>query len=47
MVINELSKHKLFQKQTMMKYRDIYHDEDFVFESMNEDLPGYPLYIKK
>lgn len=46
-VINELSKHKLAQKQTMMKYRDIYHDEDFVFASMNEDLPGYPLYIKK
>jgi len=46
-VINELSKHKLVQKQTMMKYRDIYHDEDFVFASMNEDLPGYPLYIKK
>ncbi|MCY9190746.1 tyrosine-type recombinase/integrase [Bacillus spizizenii] len=30
-----------------MKYRDIYHDGDFVFASMNEDLPGYPLYIKK
>ncbi|PGV47024.1 tyrosine-type recombinase/integrase [Bacillus sp. AFS037270] len=46
-VINELSKHKVVQKQTMMKYRDIYHSEDFVFASIDEDLPGYPLYIKK
>ncbi len=46
-VINELSKHKLAQKQTMMKHRDIYHDEDFVFASIDEELPGYPLYIKK
>lgn len=46
-VINELSKHKLIQKQTIMKYRGIYHDEDFVFTSMDEDLPGYPFYIKK
>lgn len=46
-VINELSKHKLAQKQTMMKYRDIYNDEDFVFASIDEELPGYPLYIKK
>ncbi|PGR96906.1 site-specific integrase [Priestia megaterium] len=46
-VIHELSKHKLVQKQTMMKHRDIYHEEDFVFASIDEDLPGYPLYIKK
>ncbi|KIL72347.1 Phage integrase [Bacillus badius] len=46
-VINELSKHKLGQKQTIMKYRDIYHDEDFVFASIDQELPGYPLYIKK
>ncbi|WP_310365188.1 tyrosine-type recombinase/integrase [Neobacillus drentensis] len=46
-VINELSKHKLAQKQTMMKYRDIYHNEDYVFASIDEELPGYPLYIKK
>lgn len=46
-VINELSKHKLAQKQTMMKHRDIYHDEDFVFASIDDELPGYPLYIKK
>ena len=31
----------------MMKHRDIYHDEDFVFASIDEDLPSYPLYIKK
>ncbi|NEU29182.1 site-specific integrase [bacterium LRH843] len=46
-VINELSKHKFAQKQTMMKYRDIYHDEDFIFASIDDELPGYPLYIKK
>lgn len=46
-VINELSKHKLAQKQTMMKHRDIYHVEEFVFASIDEELPGYPLYIKK
>lgn len=31
----------------MMKHRDIYHDEDFVFASIDEELPGYPLYVKK
>jgi integrase len=31
----------------MMKHRDIYHDEDFVFANIDEELPGYPLYIKK
>ncbi|MDQ0880966.1 site-specific integrase [Peribacillus sp. V2I11] len=46
-VINELSKHKLAQKQTIMKYRDIYHSEDFVFVSIDDELPGYPIYIKK
>ncbi|MCY8233900.1 tyrosine-type recombinase/integrase [Priestia endophytica] len=46
-VINELSKHRLAQKQTMIKHRNIYHNEDFVFASIDEDLPGYPLYIKK
>lgn len=46
-VINKLSKHKLAQKQMMMKHRDIYHDEDFVFASIGYELPGYPLYIKK
>jgi integrase len=46
-VINELSKHRLAQKQTMLKHRDIYHDEDLVFTCIDEELPGYPLYIKK
>ena len=46
-VINELSKHKLSQKQTIMKYRNIYHNQDFVFASIDEETPGYPLYIKK
>ncbi|MCY7738421.1 tyrosine-type recombinase/integrase [Bacillus safensis] len=46
-MIYELSKHKLAQKQTMMKHRDIYHDKDFVLASIDEELPSYPLYIKK
>ncbi len=46
-VVKELSKHKLSQKETMMKYRDIFQDEGFVFSSIDEELPGYPLYIKK
>lgn len=46
-VINELNKHKVAQKQTMMKYRDTYHDRSFVFASIEEALPGHPLYVKK
>ncbi|WP_411256736.1 tyrosine-type recombinase/integrase [Bacillus safensis] len=46
-MINELSRHKLAQKQTMMKHRYIYHDEDFVFACIDDELPGHPLYIKK
>ncbi|WP_233129794.1 tyrosine-type recombinase/integrase [Domibacillus epiphyticus] len=46
-VINELNKHNLAQKETMMKYRDRYHNEDFAFANIDEVLPGYPLYIKK
>lgn len=45
--IDELSKHKLVQKQTMMKHRNRYHNEDFVFVCTDEEVPGYPLYIKK
>lgn len=30
-----------------MKYRVVYHNEDFIFASIDEMLPGYPLYIKK
>lgn len=46
-VINELKLHQLFQKKTIMKHRDIYHDQDFIFTSIDDELPGYPLYIKK
>jgi integrase len=31
----------------MMKHRDIYHIDDFVFASIDGELPGYSLYIKK
>ncbi|MCE7791286.1 site-specific integrase [Salipaludibacillus sp. CUR1] len=30
-----------------MKHRDIYHNDDLVFASIDEELPGYPLYVKK
>ncbi|MFP3886790.1 tyrosine-type recombinase/integrase [Priestia filamentosa] len=46
-VITELRKHKLAQIEVIMKHRDIYHNEDFVFASIDEELPGFPLYIKK
>lgn len=46
-VINELILHKSFQKKMIMKHRDIYHDQGFIFTSIDNELPGYPLYIKK
>ncbi|KHE69666.1 tyrosine-type recombinase/integrase, partial [Halobacillus sp. BBL2006] len=46
-VINELKKHQTQQKETMMKHRHIYHDQGFVFASVDDKLPGYPHYIKK
>lgn len=46
-VINELKKHKIKQKETFMKYREKYHNQDFVFAIEESDLPGYPYYIKK
>ncbi len=45
-VISELKLHKSFQNKTIMKYRDIYHDQGFVFASI-DNLLGYPLYLKK
>ena len=46
-VINELLRHKAFQNKAIMQYRDVYHNEGFVFASFDDKLPGYPLYIKK
>ncbi|MGE1118335.1 tyrosine-type recombinase/integrase [Bacillus altitudinis] len=46
-VIKELNKHRIAQKETIMKNRDSYHNGNFVFASIDEDLPGYPFYIKK
>ena len=46
-VINELEKHQQFQKKVKMRYRKGYHDKDFVFALMDENNPGYPLYIKR
>lgn len=33
------------QKIVKMKFRNIYHDKDFIF-AYSEELPGYPYYIK-
>jgi integrase len=46
-IINELKRHQLFQKKKIMEHRDIYHDEGFIFTSMDDKQPGYPYYIKK
>lgn len=45
-VINVLKRHLLYQKNEMMRHRDIFHGEDFIFTSI-ESAPGYPFYIKK
>jgi len=34
------------QKSVKMKYRPTYHDKSFIFAYSNEELPGYPYYIK-
>ncbi|MGX4258007.1 tyrosine-type recombinase/integrase [Bacillus sp. YH3-2-B2] len=46
-VINELRKHQSFQKKVILRYRDVYHDHDVVFASIDDLSPSYPLYIKK
>lgn len=46
-VIDVLKRHRAQQKEVMMKYRDIYHNEGFVFANTDEETPGYPFYIKK
>lgn len=44
-VLNELLKLKNMQNEIKMKYRKIYHDQDFVFAQLNNN-PGYPVYLK-
>jgi len=42
-VIAELKKHRMRQNEIRMKYRDVYHDENFVFaKNYNKDFLGYP-----
>lgn len=45
-VINVLNRHLLYQKNEMMRHRNTFHGENFVFTSI-ESAPGYPFYIKK
>ena len=40
-VLDELEKHRAKQNKIRMKYRNTYHDEDFIFASI-ERHPGYP-----
>jgi integrase len=42
-VINELIGYSSYQKKAMMRNRDTYHNQDFIFT----DDKGYPIYIKK
>lgn len=44
-VLAVLEEHCPLQKQVRMRYRDTYHDEDFVFDKM-DGYPGYPELIK-
>jgi len=43
-VIEELERHQMEQSIFKMRFRDTYHDENFVF--VNSTYPGYPNYIK-
>lgn len=44
-VLAVLDEHRSLQKKVRMRYRDTYHDEDFVFAKM-DNYPGYPEIIK-
>jgi integrase len=44
-VTEELKKHRVMQNELRMKYRNLYHDEDFVFATTRKSL-GYPELIK-
>lgn len=46
-VLNVLIEHRAAQNVIKMRYRDRYHEQDFVFAEIEDDLPGYPLYVKK
>lgn len=45
-VLDELLKLKKIQNEVKMRYRDTYHDKDFVFAQMDEEYAGYPIYAK-
>lgn len=45
-VLAVLEEHRSLQKQVRMRYRNTYHDEDFVFAKMDGNYPGYPELIK-
>ncbi|MEM5014072.1 tyrosine-type recombinase/integrase [Niallia taxi] len=44
-VIEVLEELRSLQKKVKMRYRDTYHDEDFVFAKL-DNYPGYPEFIK-
>lgn len=46
-VINALKIHKSFQNKLIMRYRDKYHNKDFIFTHIDDESSGYPFYIKK
>lgn len=46
-VISELKKLRMKQNEIKIKYRNIYHDENFVFAEDNPDFFGFPIPQKK
>lgn len=45
-VLIELRKLQTKQKQVIMRYRNVYHNQDFIFADLDKNY-GYPLYVKK
>lgn len=45
-LIKPLNKLITKQKSVKMKYRTTYHNKGFIFAYSNDELPGYPYYIK-
>lgn len=45
-VLEELNKLRKYQNEIKMKYRQTYHDKNFVFAHLDEKYAGYPIYPK-
>lgn len=45
-LISELQEHKKLQNKIRMHYRNVYHDQDFIFGKIKGKYLGYPEFIK-